>query len=138
MSWATFWSAASAVFTLITALIALWAVFRWKKQDELKAKMAFKSAIADYSYILVQMSDNLFTAHLRSANALLAKQLVDKFAACQHAWFVTEGLLESNKKVIDEWEAIKIHHPLFLKGEVGNEELGSACISILHEKFVFV
>ncbi|MDF7648085.1 hypothetical protein PUG42_05935 [Erwiniaceae bacterium L1_54_3] len=137
MTWATFWSAASAIFTFLTGLIALWAVFRWKKQDELKAKLSFKSAIGDYSYVLVHMPKNLFTPHLRSANHQNSLQLIDKYAACMHAWYITEGLLEKNKRVYDDWKIIEEQHSKFLRGEIDNGELGSACISILREKFVF-
>lgn len=137
MNWSTFWTAASAVFTFVTALIALWAVFRWKKQDELKAKLAFKSSIANYSYVLIQIPNRLDGPYVRKANASLCKELIDCYAASQNAWFITEGLLDSNVRVKSDWEIIMKHHSLFLNGNVDNSELGSACISILHERFVF-
>ena len=91
MVWATFWSAASAIATAVAALIAAWAMFRWKKQDELKAKMAFKLAIADYKYLILQMPPQLDTDELRDKHSNDIKKLTDLLSACNHAWLVTEN-----------------------------------------------
>ncbi|MBN3199742.1 hypothetical protein H5A20_13615 [Pectobacterium brasiliense] len=42
MDWQAFWSR-------ITALIARIALLSWRKQGQLKVKLAFKKAIADYA-----------------------------------------------------------------------------------------
>lgn len=133
--WPTIWAAISAVFTAATAGIACWALFRWKKQEELKAKFAFKKAIGDYAYQLIQLPPVLFIQDMQK-NAEKCQKLTDLLAVCNYAWFMTEGLI-TNKKVIQYWELLVGNHQKYLAGKMSSEDLGAACMGILHEEFVF-
>jgi hypothetical protein len=137
MNWSVFWTAISAVSTASTAVIAAWAIFRWRKQDELKAKQAFKTAIADYSYALIKMPEKLNSDYLREKHAVDAQKLIDLLSACNHAWYLSEGLLESNKKVKECWESLFQKHKHYIGGTLSSSELGVHCIGILTEKFIF-
>ena len=137
MGWSTFWSAASAIATAVAALIAAWAMFRWKKQDELKAKMAFKLAIADYKYLILQMPPQLDTDELRDKHSNDIKKLTDLLSACNHAWLVTENLLHSNDVVVSSWQNILDTHGKYLQGFRYSEELVMYCDAILARKFIF-
>ncbi|UNE77898.1 hypothetical protein IMY97_23020 [Pectobacterium versatile] len=103
MEWSTVWSAVSALFTALTAMLAAWAIVRWKKQDELKAKMAFKTAIANYTYLLTQMPVMLSIPYEGDVYED-AKKLSDSLAACYGALMMCEGLLDSNETVAAGWE----------------------------------
>lgn len=137
MTWPTFWSAVSAIFTAITALIAFFAMYRWRKQDELKAKLEFKKAISRYSYLLTQLPQQLNQPHLRQAYAQQGQALIDALSVCDHAWLVSEGLMEGNKTVKDSWEYILDNNKNYINGTLHSSELGVRCMGILHEKFVF-
>ncbi|ELQ6218467.1 hypothetical protein ACX4ER_003385 [Cronobacter dublinensis] len=137
MEWSTFWSAASAIATAVAALIAVWAMFRWKKQDELKAKMAFKLAIADYKYLLMQMPNQLNNEDLRNKYSSERKKLNDLLSACNHAWLVTEDLLYSNDVIVSNWQNILGAHGQYLQGFRYSEELVIFCDVILTRKFIF-
>lgn len=39
----------SVITSVLTVVIALFALFSWRKQEQLKTKLAFKNAIADYA-----------------------------------------------------------------------------------------
>lgn len=135
--WAVFWSAASAIATAIAAIIAILAMLRWRKQDELKAKMAFKLAIADYKYFLMQMPSSLNSEDLRKEFQGEEKKLDDLLSACNNAWIATEDLLHSNKKVLSWWESILKTHRKYLNGSTEAEELLVYCDGILTLKFIF-
>lgn len=135
--WAIFWAAASAIATAVAAFIALWAMFRWKKQEELKAKMAFKLAIADYKYLLMQMPSQINTEDLRNKYPKERKKLTDLLSACNHAWLVTEDLLLSNELIISNWRNILTTHGHYLQGSRRSEELIMFCDVILKQKFIF-
>jgi len=137
MEWSTFWSAISAIFTALTAIIAIIAIYRWRKQDELKAKLEFKKAISRYSYLLTQMPEQLDQAHLRSAYAKQGQALIDALSVCDHAWLVSEGLMENNKVVKDNWEFVLTNNKHYINGTLHSSELGVRCMYILYEKFVF-
>lgn len=137
MEWQTIWAAVSAVFTAITALIAFFAMLQWRKQDELKAKLAFKNAISDYSLLLTQMPERLNSAGLRHDAAPQCKELSAKLAACASAWWMLEGLLDSDKTVCASWNYIFENNGKYFTGELGRRELGTYCMGILHAKFAF-
>ncbi|HCI6897063.1 TPA: hypothetical protein NPP64_003448 [Klebsiella pneumoniae] len=137
MDWATFWSAASAIATTAAALIAVWAMFRWKKQDELKAKMAFKLAIADYKYLILQLPDQFDKEDLRDKYSNERKKLTDLLSACNHAWLVTEDLLLSHDLIVSNWRNILDTHAHYLQGSRQSEELVIFCNAILTKKFIF-
>ena len=137
MNWAIFWGAVSAIFTGLTAVIAVWAMLRWRKQEELKVKLNFKIAIADYSFQLTQMPITLNDPQISLASAEAAKKLNELLAACNNAWMICEGLLEDNKKVKESWNFIFDNNQMFFKGVIDSRPLGRACMAILMEKFVF-
>ncbi len=47
--WGTVWSAVSALGSIVTVTLGFWAMNVWRRQEALKAKMALKMAVADYS-----------------------------------------------------------------------------------------
>lgn len=133
--WANVWASISAIFTAAAVGVAGLALLRWRKQDELKAKFAFKKAIGDYAYQLIQLPPTLFTQDIQK-NAEKCQKLTDLLAACNYAWFMTEGII-TNKKVIQYWELLIGNHQKYLAGKMTSEDLGAACMGILNEKFVF-
>nr|DAO00424.1 MAG TPA: hypothetical protein [Caudoviricetes sp.] len=100
MDWTVFWSAASAVFTGLTALIAVLAILRWRKQDELKAKLNFKMAVANYAFQLTQMPEKLDQPHVRHTQVDNCQQLTRLLSACNNAWMICEGLLDKMIKYV--------------------------------------
>lgn len=137
MEWSTFWAAVSAISTILTVLIAAWAILRWKKQDELKAKLAFKMAIANYSFLLTQMPNNLGTPHVMHASIHNIKRLNELLSVCYNTWLICEGLLDDKGEVNVFWDFIFNNNKYFLNGEVDSSKLGACCMGILHEKFIF-
>lgn len=134
-SWASIWAAISAISTTLTVIVAGWAMFRWRKQDELKAKMAFKNAVAAYLYQLAQMPDKIDLSNEQHKKDKAT--LIDLFAACTFAWLGTEGLLVKNKSVNENWDYISNHHSKYLDGLEDDDKLGGCCYKILSEHFVF-
>lgn len=137
MHWANVWPALSALFTGFTTLIALWAILRWRKQEELKARLNFKLAIASYSFQLTQMPVILNALAVRHEQSDNAKMLNELLSACNNAWLVCEGLLDGNKTVRISWDYIFNNNALYLNGKMDSNSLGAMCMAILHEKFVF-
>lgn len=137
MNWSVFWSAVSAVFTGLTVLIALWAMFRWRKQEELKAKLNFKMAVANYSFQLTQMPIMLNNPVIRHESVDSTKRLNELLAAANNAWMICEGLLDSNREVKESWDFIFNNNKLYFSGDLDSALLGQACIGILKNKFVF-
>ncbi|MEZ3498986.1 hypothetical protein [Pantoea sp. KPR_PJ] len=137
ISWSTFWSAASAIAPAAAAIIAVWAVFRWKKQDELKAKMAFKLSISDYKYLLLQSPGRLASEELRKEykdNEIKRNNLL---SGGNNVWIMTEDLLHANKTVVLYWTCILENHRLYLDGKLNAEGLIVFCDRILTLKFIF-
>ncbi|HDX8961121.1 TPA: hypothetical protein RQO23_003695 [Klebsiella oxytoca] len=137
MDWTVFWSATSAVFTGLTVLIAGWAMLRWRKQEELKAKLNFKMAVANYAFQLTQMPEKLDQAHIRHAQVDNCQQLTRFLSACNNAWMICEGLLNKNEIVHGAWRYLFENNKSYIKGELTKSELGESCMVILNEKFVF-
>ena len=135
--WQTIWAAVSAVFSVIAAAIAVWALFRWKKQDELKAKLTFKLAIADYAYCLMELPEMLSIEEVRVRHQVKAQRLVDLLSACNHAWIAMEGLLERETEVVRSWNFIFDNHKHYLSGQIDRDTLGVYCMGIIEEKFIF-
>ncbi|QIU88268.1 hypothetical protein [Yokenella regensburgei] len=135
--WGTIWTAVSAIFTASTAVVAYWAILRWRKQDELKAKMAFKQAIADYHYGLLLMPDDLSDEEVRKEYYDLKMSLITKFNQCRNAFLYCEDLLDEELEVLAHWNNIYKTHSVFLKGKEDSSVLHNACNSILKIKFVF-
>lgn len=135
--WVTIWAAISAIFTAGTASVAGLALARWRKQDELKAKMAFKQAIADYLYGLLLLPDDLSDAEVRKEYYDLIMSLITKFNQCRNTFLYCEDLLDEELEVLAHWNNIYKTHSVFLKGKEDSSVLHNACNSILKIKFVF-
>ncbi|MHA1063432.1 hypothetical protein ACR9GP_05920 [Enterobacter ludwigii] len=136
--WAIIWAAISAVFTATTAGVACWALFRWRKQDELKAKLAFKHAVCNYAYALAQLPETIQDTHPKSHLSKQLADLTDLFSACSFAWFAAEGLMDKNVKVKTAWDFMIDNHRRYLDGQLEANRIGECCAKILREKFIFI
>ncbi|GLH24114.1 TPA: hypothetical protein QCI16_003079 [Enterobacter ludwigii] len=135
--WANIWAAVSALATVATFVVALLAMNRWSKQDELKVKLEFKLAVSAYAYCLVSLPGKLSPKSVKIANEDMSDELTDLLAKATHAWFATEGLLDSNKPVSDAWEYICYNHKFFVSGICDSNGIHENCSIIMGEKFVF-
>lgn len=134
--WSTIWAAISALFSIFAVGVAIWAMFRWRKQDELKAKLAFKTEIVKYRHYLWVLSSERskkYDGHEGNTERLIL--LENAFSDCQKAWVLTEGIITG--PVADHWKLIVLNHYKFLKGEVHTLDLIDSCELILQAKFVF-
>lgn len=142
--WANVWAAISAIFTALAVVVAGWAMMRWRKQEELKAKMSFKQAIADYVYVLVQLPDFLgnspeaLTQGIRTPNLTEnIETLKVRLRACHFAWIALEGLLEKDKVINENWHFIYDNHANYIFGKIKSRDLGNRALEILDHKFIF-
>ncbi|MEA3934119.1 hypothetical protein VBJ60_22920, partial [Enterobacter hormaechei] len=78
--WATIWAAISAIFTAATVGIAFCAMKEWKKQEQFKAKVNFKSAVAKYAYCLVALPSHLSPPGTTRDNPAKIDELTDLLA----------------------------------------------------------
>ncbi|ENT4819210.1 TPA: hypothetical protein U2Q33_000742 [Citrobacter farmeri] len=134
--WGTIWAAVSAISTLSTVCVALWAMLRWRKQEELKVKLAFKQAIGDYSFQLVRMPVTIFTNEL-SKHENDMRRLSVLYHACIHAMAMTEMLLDENDVVSKNWDAFADAHTNYLLGKINSDDIDNICTNIINEPFVF-
>lgn len=142
--WATIWAAVSAFFSMLTVGVAVWALLRWRKQEELKSKMLFKQAIAEYVYVLVQLPDSLGNSPEELEQGAKTPNLKEnletlkvRLRACHFAWIALEGLLEKDKTVNENWEFIYKNHANYMYGKIKSRDLGNRALEILDQKFVF-
>ncbi|HEM8064369.1 hypothetical protein [Enterobacter hormaechei] len=135
--WPTIWSAISALFTAITAIVAGLALLQWSKQDKLKAKLNFKNAIHEYSDILVTLPEKLDQPEIRRRFEERLTLCTERLLKCSSAYVSCEGLLKNNKTVHTSWGFIAINHQHYLSGKIENELLKDACLKIMREKFIF-
>lgn len=135
--WANVWASISAIFTMMAVIVAGWALFRWKKQDELKVKLTFKIAVSDYAYCLMHLPLMLDNESVRVRHNEKVNKLVDLLSACNIAWITTENLLKKDKKVVESWNFIFENHKNYLAGKIDRDQLGFYCMGILQKKFVF-
>ncbi|HED3095550.1 TPA: hypothetical protein R4045_001085 [Citrobacter freundii] len=135
--WANVWASISAIFTTLAVAVAGWALIRWKKQDELKAKMVFKTAV--YEYLIGVLSLPSDHNGLRSTGEVAKnlKETMEKFTACRHAWLMLEGLLENDKLIKASWDYLSENNGKFLSGEIGETLIIQSCSNIIGKKFVF-
>ncbi|MDK9356413.1 hypothetical protein QQF54_20545 [Lelliottia sp. V106_10] len=134
--WATIWAAISAIFTAAAVGVAGWAMLRWRKQDELKVKLAFKQAIGDYLFQLVKMPEVVFTKDIKE-NENDCEKLTILYHACFHAFVMTEDLLANNEIVNERWESLFITHQRYIAGKCKSNEIDRLCADILCNPFVF-
>ncbi|HED3095549.1 TPA: hypothetical protein R4045_001084 [Citrobacter freundii] len=130
--WATIWTAISAIFTAAAVGVASWAMFRWRKQDELRVKLDFKKAVCEYAYILTQMPGSL-----KNTASTKEDDLKKIFGKCTFEWMACEGLLKTNITVSQNWTSLVIDHSEYLLGNINSDVLMKHCLEIMDEKFVF-
>ncbi|WP_182629598.1 hypothetical protein [Pantoea hericii] len=135
--WATIWAAASALFTLLTGVIALWAMFRWKKQDELKARLNFKIAISHYATCLTSLPEYLGSGYIRKTHQNRCEELSTHFEECMTSKLVLEHLLDGEPEVLHAWDFIRQNHHRYFSGDLSKSDLGKECMVILNHHFVF-
>jgi len=103
----------------------------------LKAKMAFKVAVADYFHDLAQLPIQLDDAEKRNSCINEIKDLNKAFVTCHHAWLMSEGLMEKHKELTADWNILYEQHKKFTSGEIAQFDIAVACAGILTKKFVF-
>lgn len=135
--WATIWAAISAIFTAAAVVVAAWAMMRWRKQDELKVKLAFKTAIAEYLVSCVTLSVSFNNERNDTRLFEQKNKVLDDFSACRHAWWMLEGLLDDDEIVKNAWNFLSDNTNDFVSGEVRVDQLLIHCRNILSKRFVF-
>ncbi|HEY4437674.1 MAG TPA: hypothetical protein VGN40_16105 [Lelliottia sp.] len=131
--WATIWAAISALVAMATVAVAVWAMLRWRKQDELRVKLDFKKAVCEYAYALTQMPPSLKNI----TEPAKTEELKKIYGKCTFEWMACEGLLKTNKKVSENWAGLVSAHSEYLAGNVFTLVLMNHCLAIMDEKFVF-
>lgn len=135
--WSNLWAAISAIFTALAVIVAGWAMLRWRKQDELKAKLAFKKAVSDYVLRLITLPESVIGSK-RVEFITELKELDALFKACDIAWVLSEGLMENNAKIKDSWAAMRVNHVIFVNGgKVEKLSIELPGMVILGHRFVF-
>jgi hypothetical protein len=135
--WANVWAATSAFASVLTLIVALWALLRWRKQDELRVKLDFKKAVGDYAFHLTQMPANMGNPFVRNQQTDNAQELISLLGVCNFAWYMTEGMLDSNHQLVAHWNFIYENTQSYLSGEIPSSELGPHCMGVMNTKFVF-
>lgn len=135
--WSNVWAAISATFTALAVIVAGWAMLRWRKQDELKAKMAFKTAIYEYLIGILSLPPEHKGVLSTGEDAKILKETLEKFTVCRHAWLMLEGLLENDKLIKASWDYLSENNGKFLSGEIGETLIIQSCSNIIGKKFVF-
>ena len=123
------------VISVLTFFVAAIALFSWHRQEQLKTKLAFKNAIADYLNQLKKTA-----SHHQRHTVVQNQKSEELFNACYHALLATEGLLDNNKEVMEAWAILDnpVTQHLVSGGDRGSiQEINDACEKILNEKFVF-
>lgn len=136
-SWANIWAAISAISTTLAVVVAAWAMLRWSKQDELKAKLDFKKQVCSYSNALATMPE-IFT------NTSEDDYFIDKIEAstkhyvtCCHLWITAEHTMKKNHYITKNFKIINDNHVSYITGKVEREVLLVACRNIMRSQFVF-
>ncbi|HGY5076918.1 TPA: hypothetical protein ACNV27_002105 [Citrobacter gillenii] len=135
--WANVWAAISAIFTALAVIVAGWAMFRWRKQDELRSKLEFKSAISRLTYNLSRLPDKLDNEHVRKRHENQLLELKQLMADCTYAWLASEGLIEKYPEVKKNWDELNTNINKYYWGHIESEQIGCNCAAILKFKFVY-
>ena len=135
--WATIWSAVSAIFTAAAVGVAGWAMLRWRKQDELKVKQDFRNAIHKLCDAMAQMPHSFENQKLIVEYSDKLDEITTLYIACSHAWLGTEGLLEKNKVVAENWKKIGPGYTAYMQGEEPADIVLGLCRKIMGAKFIF-
>ncbi|WP_231359836.1 hypothetical protein [Escherichia coli] len=135
--WATIWSAVSALFTVAAVAVAFWAMNVWRQQEALKAKMALKLAVANYSNALSQLPISLGTPNIRIEKRAELRDLRSKLNAVSNAVLVCENMLESYPRVLSCCRSLQDIHKEYVRGIGNNIQAKYCCRLILSQQFVF-
>lgn len=111
--------------------IAFCAMKEWKKQEQFKAKVNFKSAVAKYAYCLVALPSHLSPPGTTRDNPAKIDELTDLLAEAAFAWFSLEGSLVDNKHVTESWLFINDNHIRYVDGEISYHEIHTHCANIV-------
>lgn len=135
--WATIWAAVSAIFTAATVGVACWAMRVWRHQEALKAKMALKMAVAEYSNALSQLPVNLGSSAVRIEKRAELKELRHKLNTLINAFLICEQMLDAYPRVVDCCHSLKEMHKAYVRGKDNNIQAKYCCKLILSQQFVF-
>ncbi|QLZ60520.1 hypothetical protein HV079_15790 [Citrobacter freundii] len=136
LPWQTIWAALSAIFSMATVGVAVWAMFRWSKQDELKAKLEFKQGIARVGYCLSRMPDKIALSDREKLKERLA-ELKGYMSQSTYAWLASEGLMNKYPDVVQNWTFIQHNIDDYYWGRMSRDPIGECCAAIMLQKFVF-
>lgn len=135
--WPTIWAAGSAIFTAATVGVGFWAMRVWRQQEALKAKMALKMAVAEYSNAIKQLPVNLGTPQVRIEKRDALRDLRHKLNAIQNAFLLCENMLERYPRVISCCNSLPEEHKRYVRGKSNHIQIRYICHLILSENFVF-
>lgn len=137
LNWSTIWTAISAIFTAAAVAVAFWAMRVWRQQEALKAKMALKMAVADYSNALSQMPVSLSSRNLRLEYRSEVKELRHKLNAIRSAFLLCENTIEKYPRIVSCWRSLPDAHKQYTRGRDNNLQAKYICHLILSQQFVF-
>lgn len=135
--WATIWAGVSAIFTAATVGVAWWAMRVWRQQEALKAKMALKMAVAEYSNALSQLPVNLGTPQVRIEKRAELRELRHKLNAIRNAFLVCEHMLDRYPRVVSCCRSLPDTHREYVRGTDNNIQAKYVCHLLLSQQFVF-
>ncbi|EAX3094187.1 hypothetical protein HCE06_003747, partial [Salmonella enterica subsp. enterica serovar Dublin] len=107
--WGTVWSAVSALGSIVTVTLGFWAMNVWRRQEALKAKMALKMAVADYSNALSQLPLSL-SRNVRIEKRAELRELNHKLNAVNNAFLICEHMLEKYPRVNSGCRSLSVAH----------------------------
>ncbi|MDM3314049.1 hypothetical protein [Citrobacter sp. Cb220] len=135
--WANVWAAISAIFTALAVIVAWLAMLRWRKQDELRSKLEFKSAISRLAYNLSRLPEKIDNEHVRKRYENQLQELKQQMADCTYAWLASEGLIEKYPEVKKNWDELNANINKYFWGHIKSDQIGYNCAAILKFKFVY-
>jgi hypothetical protein len=135
--WSTIWGAVSAIFTAATAGVAWWVMRVWRQQEALKAKMALKMAVAEYSNALSQLPVNLASPQIRIEKRPEVRDLRIKLNAVMNSFLVCEHMLDRYPRVVSCCRSLPETHKEYVMGRDNNIQAKYICHLLLSQPFVF-
>ncbi|ENT2032614.1 TPA: hypothetical protein ACWKRV_001442 [Escherichia coli] len=134
--WGTVWSAVSALGSIVTVTLGFWAMNVWRRQEALKAKMALKMAVADYSNALSQLPLSL-SRNVRIEKRAELRELSHKLNAINNAFLICEHMLEKYPRVNSGCRSLSVAHKEYIRMRDNSIQAKYICHNILSEQFVF-
>ena len=116
------WSnVASALFTMVAAIIALAALQQWRKQYEENKFLRFVDALIEYNNCVIRapkkMSDDVDNYH-RKALSVAGHEMQMRWIICLNT---KRG--KNNRELVDAMKNLAIKHLAFLSGKITKLEL---------------